>query len=131
MGHGVDLVEVRALERAIRRSGAHFMRRVYTPAELQTARGPRRLRRLAAVFAGKEAVLKACGLGLGEGIALTEIELVADARGRASVVLERRADGRDTLQPHLKVLVSMAESPDYGLAYAVALGQQLARTRVR
>lgn len=127
LGHGVDLVEVSVLERAVRRSGAHFLRRVYTTAEVREAHGPRRFRRLAALFAAKEAVLKACGLGLGEGVALSEIEVLVDPGGRAAVSVLRPIDGRASRRRPVKVLVSVSETREYGVAYAVALSGSTGR----
>ena len=76
LGIGVDLVEVERIDRAIEQHGEHFLRRVFTEAEIaycakMRAPGPH----YAARFAAKEAVSKAFGTGLGEHLALHEIEV--------------------------------------------------------
>ena len=76
LGIGVDLVDVERIDRAIERHGEHFLHRVFTENEIaycakMRAPGPH----YAARFAAKEAVAKAFGTGLGEHLALHEIEV--------------------------------------------------------
>src|SRR5438105_15590557 len=54
--HGVDILSVERMERAVRRSGEVFLARVFTPAELDYCAG--RAERLAGRWAAKEAVIK-------------------------------------------------------------------------
>jgi holo-[acyl-carrier protein] synthase len=58
---GVDLIEVQRIESAVSRWGERFLRRVYTPAEIDYCAG--RAGSLAARWAAKEAVSKALGTG--------------------------------------------------------------------
>ena len=86
---GIDLIENTRIERAIDRWGERFLRRVFTPAELETYRG--RTRSLAARWAAKEAAAKMLGVGLrGLGaatrpagvVAWTDVEILSDGQGR-------------------------------------------------
>jgi len=93
-GIGIDLVEIGRLERAWRRHGSRFLRRVYTAAEERYCLGKRRpAASLAARFAAKEAVLKALGLGLG-GARWQDIEILPDPAGRPSLRLQGAARRR-------------------------------------
>lgn len=65
-GIGVDVVEVERLARALERR-PRFRDRVFDPEEVRYAEGPHYLGRLAARFAAKEAVVKACGGFHGSG----------------------------------------------------------------
>ncbi|MCL8207856.1 MAG: holo-ACP synthase [Actinomycetia bacterium] len=65
-GIGVDVVEVERLARALERR-PRFRERVFDPEEVRYAEGPHYLGRLAARFAAKEAVVKACGGFHGSG----------------------------------------------------------------
>ena len=81
-GVGVDLVHVDRLRIALERT-AGFAEMVFTPEERAAAdHGRTRTRQLAAVFAAKEAFLKAIGLGLWRGVPLNEIEVVRSGRSR-------------------------------------------------
>lgn len=70
---GVDLIEVQRLQLVIDRHGERFLRRVYTPRELEQLEG--NLPSLAARFAGKEAVAKALSTGIGP-VSWQEIEIL-------------------------------------------------------
>src|SRR4029077_14656681 len=74
-GIGIDLLEIRRLERALERH-PRLAERVFTEAERSYAAARARPgRHLAARFAAKEAVVKA--LGLSDGFGLREIEVVS------------------------------------------------------
>jgi len=117
---GVDLVEIERVERAWRRYGARFLRRLFTAAEQEycLARG-RPAASLAARLAAKEAVLKALGVGLGS-CRWSDIEVRTDAVGRPILRLEgaarRRAAELGVASWHL----SLSHGRDYALAVVVA-----------
>jgi holo-[acyl-carrier protein] synthase len=91
--HGVDLVEVARLARALGDGTGRFASRVFTEDELAyaAARPRRRDEHLAARFAAKEAVLKALGTGWSDGIAWTDVETRRDGDGPPTVQLRGRA----------------------------------------
>jgi holo-[acyl-carrier protein] synthase len=112
-GIGIDLLEIRRLERALERH-PRLAERVFTEAErCYAADRARPGRHLAARFAAKEAVVKA--LGLSEGFGLREIEVVAgepptvSLSGRAA---EAAGGGR--------IELSMTHSRDFAAAIARA-----------
>ncbi len=121
-GVGVDVVDVRRVERALARWGDAFARRVFTAAELERAR-PARARgmRLAARFAAKEAVMKALGLGRRAG-RWREIEILHDPHGKPVVALHGNARAAADRQGVADVLVSLAHTSHLAVASAVALG---------
>ena len=73
-GLGIDLCEVGRIERELKRGDA-FLRRFFTNSERAyiASRGQMGAQSAAAMFAAKEAFLKAVGAGIGGGIALCEI----------------------------------------------------------
>ena len=73
-GLGIDLCGVERIERELKRSDA-FLRRFFTNSERAyiASRGQMGAQSAAAMFAAKEAFLKAVGVGIGGGIALDEI----------------------------------------------------------
>ena len=73
-GLGIDLCEVGRIERELKRGDA-FLRRFFTNSERAyiASRGQMGAQSAAAMFAAKEAFLKAVGTGIGGGIALCEI----------------------------------------------------------
>ena len=78
-GVGMDIVDVERLRVALRRT-TRFAEMVFTDQErASSGDGPSRTRRLAAMFAAKEAFLKAVGIGLWQGVPLREIEVVGSS----------------------------------------------------
>jgi len=121
-GIGIDVVEVRRIERALTRWGEAFVTRVFTPGEEGRARHPRvRSRRLAVRFAAKEAVMKALGLGW-RTMAWHEIEIVPDPLGRPTVRLRGGAAQAAQQRGVGTIHVTLSHTRDLALAGAVALG---------
>ena len=89
LGHGIDIVEVARIKQLVQEHGAHFLDRVFTPAEqAYCARNTRRYyEHLAGRFAAKEAVLKVIGTGWRGGIAWTDIEVLRETSGQPKISL--------------------------------------------
>ena len=81
-GLGIDLCEVGRIERELKRGDA-FLRRFFTNSERAyiASRGQMGAQSAAAMFAAKEAFLKAAGTGLREPFSLCEIEAVRQENG--------------------------------------------------
>lgn len=72
---GTDIASVARIEGVFSKHGAHFLRRIYSPEEIDQAAGD--VVRLTEMWAGKEAVTKALGTGVWrEGIAWTDIAIL-------------------------------------------------------
>ncbi|MGT2888122.1 holo-ACP synthase [Streptococcus didelphis] len=82
-GHGIDLQEVSAVEKANQRS-PRFARKVLTPKEYETFQsfsGKRQVFYLAGRWSAKEAFSKAMGTGIGK-LSFRDIEVLSDDKGR-------------------------------------------------
>lgn len=82
-GIGLDLCDIARFERILEK-GDGFLRRYFTADEQAylAGRGQTAAQSAAAMFAAKEAFLKAVGAGIGGGIALTEVGVAHEASGR-------------------------------------------------
>lgn len=80
LGTGIDVIEVERVQKAAAKEG--FLRRVFTGAERayfeQKDGSPEAM---AGTFAAKEAVSKALGTGLAQGVWFQDIEIVRQADG--------------------------------------------------
>ncbi len=119
VGVGVDVVEVRRIERALRRWGKAFLTRVYAPTEQDRGTGRLGIARLAARFAAKEAVMKALGVGWGT-LRFRDIEIVSDGKGRPVVRLHGRAAQAALAAGISTVHLSLSHTREYAAAVAVA-----------
>jgi len=86
VGTGVDITEVSRVAEAVERFGERFLRRVFTPAEVAYCSSKRKkIERLAARFAAKEAALKALGTGLRHGITWQQVEVRRQPGSRPTI----------------------------------------------
>lgn len=118
---GVDMIECARIAAGIERGGERFLNRFFTAGERQDCAD--KSQRLAARFAGKEAVAKALGSGIGD-VAWREIEIRTDnPRRRPSLVLHGAAR---QLSEELQLAawdISLSHTQTHAIAVAVALGQ--------
>ena len=93
-GLGIDLCGVGRIERELKRGDA-FLRRFFTNSERAyiASRGQMGAQSAAAMFAAKEAFLKAVGAGIGGGIALGRNRRGAPAGRRARLPPDRSGAG--------------------------------------
>ena len=92
VGTGIDITEVERIGAAIERYGERFLRRVYTPREIEYCQTKRNAReRFAARFAAKEAAMKAIGTGLRRGVTWQDVEVGHEPGGRPTILFTGRA----------------------------------------
>ncbi len=115
VGIGVDLVEVARVEAAIEKWGERFVKRVFTPAEVEYCRMHASCGiHYAARFAAKEAVRKATG----ENLKWTDVEITNEVQGKPVVRLSgRNLTGEGT--ENTEILLSISHTDEYAVAYVV------------
>jgi len=92
IGSGIDMVEIRRIQRSIDRYGRRFLDRVFTGAEQAYCQRKRNsAESFAARFAAKEAGAKALGTGISYGVSWLEIEVVREPSGRPRLQFHGRA----------------------------------------
>ena len=91
VAHGVDVVDIDDMRRLVETPLSSQLHRTFTQGELDTCgEGRLRLERLAGRLATKEAVMKALGLGFGDGVGFPDIETVNLDSGAPTIVLHNR-----------------------------------------
>ncbi len=84
IGLGIDVIEIRRMQRALERHGRRFLEHVFSEEELENA--PRTAAAAPAYFAGrwaaKEAAAKALGTGIGRHCGWTDIRVLRDSAGK-------------------------------------------------
>lgn len=113
---GVDMVEIGRIGRLVERYGDHFLKRVFTDKEIDYCRRQAGFGSYAARFAAKEAVLKATGLGLRDGLGWTDIETVNDEMGKPAVRLHGKAA---RLLAGKTILISLSHTQRNAIAMVV------------
>ena len=119
-GIGTDIVQLRRIEKALERS-PKLLERILTPAELQQCHDNRQPARFFAKrFAAKEAVVKALGSGIGNGVSWQHIEISHNRLGKPQVVLTGGALVWAENMAVTGVMLSYSDEVDYVVAMAVA-----------
>ncbi|OGP52553.1 MAG: holo-[acyl-carrier-protein] synthase [Deltaproteobacteria bacterium RBG_13_52_11] len=119
-GIGVDIIKIERFERALERWGDRLRERVFTPQELSICHNKAQPgKHLALRFAAKEAFLKALGIGMFQGVAWKEIEIINDSLGRPRMGL--RGDAAKICQGKRikEIFVSISHEAEYGVAHVL------------
>ncbi|WP_428389704.1 holo-ACP synthase [Mucisphaera sp.] len=126
VAHGIDLVEVERIRGLLKTHPERFVTRCFTESEAGYAAGSKRYaEHLAARFAAKEAVLKALGTGLTDGIAWTDVEVTRSAAGRPGIVLSGRAAEVAGDLGIVEWLVSLTHTGSLAMASVIGLGGRM------
>jgi len=120
LGTGIDIIEVQRVEGAHQKFGDRFVQRILLPSEMDyclshKSPGPF----LAARFAGKEAVSKAFGTGIGGHLGWQDIEICRKASGEPYIVLHGK--GETLLRERGGRIVHLSLSHTAGYAAALAI----------
>lgn len=127
VGIGTDRVVIARIEHALLRFGRRFEQRLYTDEEIAQAdvKG-NRARRMAMLFAAKEAVSKALGTGFHQGVAPKDIETIHQPSGKPEIRLYHGARAAAERLGIEVVHVSLTDDDGIAMAFAIAEGQHSA-----
>ncbi len=90
-GHGIDIIEISRIQKAIERSN-RFKTKIYTANEILYCESKAsKYQAFAARFAAKEAFFKAIGTGWAKGIQWTDIEVLNNDLGKPNLILYNNA----------------------------------------
>ena len=88
IGHGIDLIDIRRIDRTINRFGERFIKRIFTKNErIRSDKKQKRIESYAKRFAAKEACSKALGTGFRLGVYWKNIEVVNEKSGKPKLKL--------------------------------------------
>ena len=124
LGIGNDLIDIRRIEKTIKKHGERFLSRIYT--DIERAKSDRRAARAASYakrFAAKEACAKALGTGLNQGVYWRDMGVVNLPGGKPTMRLTGGALKRlEKITPkgHLPQ-IDLTITDDFPLAQAIVI----------
>lgn len=125
LGIGIDLVKVDRIEKAMVRWGEAFTGRVFTEREVvYCQRQKRPAEAFAARFSAKEAVMKAFGTGLSDGVCWKDVEIVRSDSGKPDIVLDGRLKELASGMGVSRAFVSFSHDSGFVVAQAVLTGDK-------
>lgn len=122
LGHGIDLVEFESLKRLLAHAETDFIDEMFRVAEkARIPAGVNRLAHIAGRFAAKEAVTKALGTGMGDGVAFADVEIDSAEGGAPLVRLHGGAEKRAAEQGIAGWHLSISHGETAAIASAIAV----------
>ena len=124
LGIGNDLIDIRRIDKTIKKHGERFLSRVYT--DIERTKSDRRAQRAASYakrFAAKEACAKALGTGLNQGVYWRDMGVVNLPGGKPTMRLTGGALKRlEKITPpgHL-AQIDLTITDDFPLAHAIVI----------
>src|SRR6202023_2865151 len=123
LGIGVDLVECSRIQHSLDRFGEKFLRRVFTDGEIEYSMSMKfPARHLAARFAGKEAVSKAFGTGIGKAMGWRNIDIQKKESGEPFVIFSGPAEELAAKRGVTSALITFSHTEQHAVACVVLEG---------
>jgi holo-[acyl-carrier protein] synthase len=123
IGIGVDLVECDRIQRSLDRFGDRFLHRVFTDGEIKYSMAMKfPARHLAARFAGKEAVAKAFGTGIGKAMGWRNIDIRKKESGEPFLAFSGPAEAYATERGVSSALITLSHTDHHAVACVVLEG---------
>jgi holo-[acyl-carrier protein] synthase len=120
IGIGVDLVECARIQHSLDRFGERFLHRVFTEGEIKYSMSMKfPARHLAARFAGKEAVSKAFGTGIGKAMSWRNIDIRKKPSGEPFLVFSGPAQELATKRGVTSALITLSHTDRHAVACVV------------
>tara|TARA_Y100001970_G_scaffold23946_1_gene28267 strand:- start:2237 stop:2635 length:399 start_codon:yes stop_codon:yes gene_type:complete len=124
IGLGNDLINIERVENTLSRFGNRFVNRVFTDVEIKKSES--RLKRSASYakrFAAKEALTKALGTGLSNGVFFKDIGIENDKYGKPKIVLTGGAKLRleKIIPENHKAKINLTITDDHPWAQALVI----------
>lgn len=118
-GIGTDIVKIERIREAIAKYGDKFLQRCFTETEIarsETKNDPAAA--YARLYAAKEALLKALGTGMREGLSWHDLQISWTEYGAPQVTLGAGAESYLSAK-NVRTHLSMSDDQEYAVAYAI------------
>lgn len=120
LGIGVDTVEISRIQRFLDDGNQPLLDRLFTDHEQQYCLKRKQAAAcLAARFAAKEAMVKALGTGLRDGLSWVEMEVVNDSLGKPELQLFGKTEKLVAERGELTIHLSLSHDGDNAVAFVV------------
>jgi len=131
VGIGTDIVQISRMQKSVSRSGERFIQRILHPNEIEIFQNYKQghkynnsttqqhIAYLAKRFAAKEALSKALGTGIAQGVCLSDIEVYNNALGQPKLRLHGLTAQKAQQLRVKHSYLSLSDEKDYAVAYVV------------
>jgi holo-[acyl-carrier protein] synthase len=124
---GIDIVSISKIEEFISKH-KNSLTTVFTAREIAYCEEKRKSEEhFAARFAAKESVLKSLGIGLGNGIEWTDVEILSSNSGKPRVCLHGEINEFASKRDIEKILISLSHCATHAVAQALVISKTVDR----
>jgi holo-[acyl-carrier protein] synthase len=124
IGIGTDIVNIQRVQKSLDRHGEAFAKRILHSNELEHFRDTsQKTAYLAKRFAAKEALAKALGTGIRQGIHLHEIETQNDLLGKPLFVFHGSTLKKTSELGVTESFLTLSDEQKYAVAYVILTGE--------
>jgi len=123
LGTGIDIIEVERIQKSFEKFGERFLKRILHPNEINyflSHRVPAKF--LAVRFAGKEAISKAFGTGIGAQLGWQDMEIGRKPSGEPFVILHEAGQKLLATRGGRTVFISLSHTQVHATAMAILEG---------
>lgn len=120
IGIGCDIVEHEISKSLKWDSDISILRRIFSEVEINIYYANNDLNFLSGRFAAKEAVLKSLGMGMQDGIALPDIQILQTREGTPVIMLSGKVKEVSDEKCVISWNISITYSANYSLAFVIA-----------
>ena len=118
METGVDIVKISRLEKY--QNDEKFLKKYFSNAEIEyISKKANSLETMAGIYAAKEAVLKAFGIGIGAGIELREVSINHTKLNKPFVEVDAKVQHYLSGLSCAEISISISHDGDYAVAFCV------------
>ncbi len=123
-GYGIDIVDVKGFAEVLNLAHSKCLDQYFTLLELKkiSNHDANRLERLAGRFALKEAVMKALGVGWGNGVTFTDVEVLNKSSGEPFIQLKGKLVEIEKSKKITSWFVTVSHISIIAIASAIAIG---------
>ena len=123
-GIGIDIIDIRRIKRVLLKYGNRFKKKCFHKNEIsRSEKKYNSIESFAKRYAAKEACAKALGSGIAQSVALRDIEVGRDHRGKPTIILHGGAyQYVQAMMPEDFIPIihlSLSDEPPYASAYVI------------
>lgn len=123
MRTGVDIVEIKRIEKVMDKRRESFYKKIFTWSEIDYIREKNHnSKTVAGLFASKEAVSKLVGIGIGS-LGWRDIEVVHDDKGRPFIRINKKIEKLLNDVDLNSIEISISHEKEYAICFAIGFSK--------
>ena len=127
VGIGIDIIDIRRIEKTIIKYGDKFIKKCFLLAEIQRSENRKNnIQSYAKIYSAKEACSKALGTGLARGVYWKDIELRNNKFGKPMLILHNKAIKilKQISSNNTRIEVSLSDEKNYAISNVIIFNDE-------